>query len=385
MKTKIIQVTAIGMSQVKLLKELNTALLKAGYDVHCIASLDEYEDDIRNMGVHFHPIKIDRSINVKNNIQSVIEMVKVFGKVKPDIVHVHTPVAAVLARIAAKISGIKNVVYTAHGFYFHEGMKQPKYCFYFMIEKYFGQWFTDWIFTQSKEDYQLAVRHRFADKANCVHISNGIDIEKQFNLSLISEEDIQAMCQKYHIKKGDVVFSFLGRLVEEKGILELLEAFVIVHRFYPATKLIIMGKLMDSERDLNTAENLEQFKECDGIYFVGQVACPEHYYYISDVFILPSYREGMPLSIIEAMAMKNAVIATNIRGTREEITHGENGYLTKVKSVTELVEYMRYLIEHPEKIESMKLKGYEKVQREYNEKDVVCKQLDIFNMLAGRR
>src|SRR5699024_12572609 len=120
------------------------------------------------------------------------------------------------------------------------------------------------------------------------------------------------------------------------------------------------------------------------ITFLGQVSSPEKYYAISDIFVLPSYREGMPRSIIEAMAMKNAIIATDIRGSREEISHRENGYLVEVRNIPELLEAMRYLASHPDKIESMKESGYNKTHSEYNEELVVSKQLKVFNEILER-
>ena len=88
-------------------------------------------------------------------------MAKLFKQIKPDIVHVHTPVAGVLGRIAAKIANVPTIIYTAHGFYFHDGMSKSQYRFYFIVEKLIGRYFTDYIFTQSEEDYQIAKENQF--------------------------------------------------------------------------------------------------------------------------------------------------------------------------------------------------------------------------------
>lgn len=381
MKPKIIQVTAIGMSQVKLLAELNKTLINDGFEVHAICGADGYEKQIKDAGVIFHDVKIDRSINLKENIKSVIAMMKIFKEVKPDIVHVHTPVAAVLGRIAARLSGVPNIIYTAHGFYFHEGMNKRTYNLFYLIEKYIGRFCTDYIFTQSKEDYELAVKGRFLNNDNYLHISNGIDLTNRFNDKKVNNDELRKLKTKLGIDEQNVVFSFLGRMVKEKGVLELLEAFVIMNKAYPEAKLICMGSMPASERDQSTYEEVIKYNDQKNIIFTGQVESPELYYAISDVFVLPSYREGMPRSIIEAMAMHNAIIATNIRGSREEVTHGDNGYLVNVQSVYELVIYMKYLTENQDIIERMKQSGYKKTIEEYNENTVVMKQLDVFNKL----
>lgn len=380
----IMQVTAIGMSQVKLLSALNSSLLREGYEVHSMCTADEYEKEIRQSGVIFHHVNTDRCINIKNNVKTLISMIKVIRQVRPDILHVHTPVAALLGRIAGRLAGVPNIIYTAHGFYFHEGMGRYQYSFYYLLEKYAGRLCTDYIFTQSREDYELAVSGGFLKKYNYLHISNGIDLDGRFNYNSISLADINNLKNKLDINPGTVVFSFLGRMVKEKGVLELLEAFSEVNKIYPDTVLICMGSIPESERDQTAGVEIEKFSDSENIIFTGQIASPELYYAVSDVFVLPSYREGMPRSIIEAMAMHNAVIATDIRGSREEITHGENGLLVPVGNAVKLAEAMTRLIEHPEVIEQMKQSGYTRTVKEYNEKHVVGKQLEVFEQLSGR-
>ncbi|WP_271397042.1 glycosyltransferase family 4 protein [Salinicoccus roseus] len=384
MKPKIVQVTAIGLSQVKLLSKLNRTLVEQGYEVHAVCTEDEYTGQLKEEGIIFHPIKIDRSINPRRNMASLSSMIQLFNEIKPDVVHVHTPVAAALGRIAAKIAGVPNVIYTAHGFYFHEGMNKATYRLFFSIEKYIGRMFTDYIFTQSKEDYELSVKSDFLKTNNYLHISNGIDLNNQFNIDRIDNEEIEKLKEELKIQDDTIVFSFLGRLVREKGIAELLNAFSVLQKEYSNIKLLCMGSLLDSERDSSIGEEIERFENNDDIVFLGQVENPEYYYALSDVYILPSYREGMPRSIIEAMAMNNAIIATDIRGSREEVSQGENGLLVKVKSVTDLVQAMRTLIVKPETIKEMKKHGRNKALNEYDEEEVVNKQLKVFNKLLSR-
>lgn len=382
MKPKIIEVTAVGISQVKLLYRLNDSLIDAGYEVHALCAPDDYIKDIRKE-IEYHPVNISRSIHPESNLQSVIEMIKIFKAVKPDIIHVHTPVAAILARIAAKAAGTGQVVYTAHGFYFHEGMNRFKYQLVYQIEKYFCRYYTDYLFTQSREDYHLAVDNQFIEKEKALHISNGIDLDLKFNINTLDKEKLHALKETLRIKEGDVVFSFLGRMVKEKGILELLHAFSIVHNEYPETVLICMGDTLPSDRDQTTRDAVKAFETHPAVIFTGQVKHPEYYYALSEVYVLPSYREGMPRSIIEAMAMKNAIIATNIRGSREEVIHGLNGFLAKTKSVTELAGYMKYLLEHPERRWEMQEASYTRAHNEYDEADVVNRQVEVFNRLTG--
>ena len=115
-------------------------------------------------------------------IYSIFKVYKILVKEKYDVVHVHSPIASIIGRVASKLAGIPFVVYTAHGFYFHDKMAKSKYLFYFIIEKFLGN-FTDLIFTQSKEDYNIAIKNKFLKKNQIYYIGNGVSPEK-FNPSV---------------------------------------------------------------------------------------------------------------------------------------------------------------------------------------------------------
>lgn len=377
---KIVQIAAIEMTHIKLLKALNESSVAQGFEVHCVSTFGTQQKEVENQGVYYHNIKIDRKINPVNNFKSILQMVKLFKKIKPDLVHVHTPVAAVLGRIAAKIAGVPTIIYTAHGFYFHEGMSLRKYQFYFNVEKLIGRYFTDYIFTQSEEDYHTAVQYKFlkaSKKDNYLHISNGIDMDRQFNIELIDPGKTKQLKQKLNIKSNDIVVSFIGRLVKEKGILDLLESYDKL--VSENVKFIIIGDLPESERDNETVKLISKYRKEENIIFTGQVTNINEYLAISDIYCLPSYREGMPRSIIEAMCMKNAVIATDIRGSREEVINNETGYLVPLQASMYIANKIDELVNDKNKLNKFKESGYIRAKKNYNEINVVQKQLDIFN------
>src|SRR5699024_8054417 len=317
-----------------------------------------------------------------SNLKSIMLMVKLFKMLKPDIVHVHTPIAAVLGRIAAKIANVPTIIYTAHGFYFHEGMSPKSYKRYYMIEKYIGRFFTDYIFTQSEEDFEVAKKGKFlpnSKKNNYLHISNGIDLDSDFNISNIDQNNIRNIRKQHNIQDTDIVVSFVGRLVKEKGIIDLLNSYKYINS---NVKFIIIGSLPDGERDNEAIKIVNSFKDNKNIIFTGQISNINEYLYISDIYCLPSYREGMPRSIIEAMAMKNAVIATNIRGSREEVLHNLSGYLVETNSSKEIAFYIDKLSKDKELMEAFKEYGYKKATKFYNEKDVVAKQIDVMKKVV---
>lgn len=374
---RIAQVTAIDDTMKNFIDPLNSKLKEEGHEVHCICSEGPNAELLRNKGYHLHQVHIDRSIHPIKNIKSIINMAKVFSKIKPDIVHVHTPVAAVLGRIAAKISKVPNVIYTAHGFYFHDGMSRKQYQLFFNIEKYVGRWFTDYIFTQSIEDYHVAQRNHFLKQQDhYVHIGNGIDLKNKFNVEQFDNETKKKIRKQYGFQDNDIIVTFIGRLVEEKGIFDFLESKAFLK--HKNVKFLVLGGVPQGERDTKTFEALERFRNRDDIIFTGHVSGVNELLYASDIFCLPSYREGMPRSIIEAMAMENVILATNIRGSREEVLHGKTGYLFPIKSKKIIASYIDMLVENPELLSQMQKENLKRAYEHFNEMDVIDKQLQVF-------
>lgn len=159
-----------------------------------------------------------------------------------------------LARVAAKVAGQKNVIYTAHGFYFHDDMSPKVYKMFYEIEKHAARRMTDWLLLQSIEDYQLAINDRFCPKDRTIHLSNGVDIWSKFNHEVVEALNLR---REVGIVEKDIVFTFIGRLVREKGVFELLHAFKKLHKENQNVKLMLIGGLLDSERDQESFAELQ--------------------------------------------------------------------------------------------------------------------------------
>ncbi|WP_275113053.1 glycosyltransferase [Staphylococcus equorum] len=173
----------------------------------------------------------------------------------------------------------------------------------------------------------------------------------------------------------------MGRLVKEKGIIELLNSYEKLKN--KNVKFIIIGGLPQGERDNETINLIEKFKNNKNIIFTNHITNVNEYLKMSDIFCLPSYREGMPRSIIEAMAMKNAVLATNIRGSREEVLHNETGYLFDVYDSQIIADYIDVLNEDRQKLDLFKENGYERAKALYDEEKVINKQIKIYKKIAN--
>jgi len=378
---KILQICAIDLSVQGLLKPLILALMDKGYVVHTACTDTGRFENLRKDGLTMIAVPIDRKISPLSNLVSIYRLYRLMKKEKYDIVHVHTPIASVLGRIAAKLAGIKHIIYTAHGFYFHEGMPRAVHRFFYYVEKLCARWFTDWLLLQSREDYELSLKHKFMNKDRIIHISNGVDINKKFNLSNIPEPEITRLRKEFKLTDDHVVFAFVGRLVKEKGIFELLYAFMQLKKTIPSVKLLVIGDVPASERDQKSAHDLKKLLRDDDIIATGFRQDIPALLAISDVYVLPSYREGLPRSIIEAMALCKPIIATNIRGCREEVIDGENGFLVEKANGQQLFERMRQLAIDSALRERFGKKSREIVEKFYDEQKVIEIQLKLFEEL----
>ena len=242
-----------------------------------------------------------------------------------------------------------------------------------------AKYFTDFIFTQSAEDAKTALDNRFIKENKVMAIGNGVDVYGKFNPKNIANEEIEYLYKELGISKTDKVVSFIGRLVKEKGIFDLLDSYEEINN--GDVKFVIIGDIFRGERDTETIDTLEKYKYNENIIFTGNRSDIHNILHISDIFCLPSYREGMPRSIIEAMAMECAVVATNIRGSREEVVEGETGRLVSLNSPKEIADSINEILENEILMKNMKLNGRKRAEKLYDEDVVVSKQLYIFEQL----
>lgn len=381
---KILQLSAIDVSIETLMVPLIQRSKDEGFKVNCVCKDTGRYEYLNSLGFNMFNLDIPRRVKPIKILKAIYSIYKHLKKENYDIVHVHTPIASVIARVAAKLAGQKNVIYTAHGYYFHDEMKKIPYAIVYTIEKFSAKFLTDYLLLQSKEDYELSVRKKFQKRSKIIHLSNGVDIWNKFNSNLYSDEELLNL-KKQNSLETTFVFTFVGRLVEEKGIFELIDAFKKIYEHRTDARLLLIGGFNESERDIESFNRLQEEIKHPGIVYLGYRKDIAQLMGISDVFILPSHREGLPRSIIEAMALKKAVIASNIRGCREEVIHGENGFLFEKGNSGELEISMNKLITNPELTKEMGIKGREFVEKHFDEEKVLSTQIELFNKILKEK
>ena len=365
-KIKVFQVINVGYMVKHMMLPLIDRLANEGYQVEIVCSDDEYVGELRGKGYSIRVVEMSRKISPVSNIRTVLSLYKLIRKEKPTIVHTHGPVTGVLGRIAAKLAGCPLIMYTAHGFYFHENMPWLKRKIFIFIELVMGRLATDMIFTQSKEDLNTAVTESIIKKDKVECIGNGVDILKFSNTN-----DDGNMRLSLGINNDDKVIGFIGRITKEKGIVELAMAVKMLRKEIVNVKLLVIGGVLESERDnkaIDEVKNLiKEYGLENNIIFTGFRSDISELLTFIDVFTLPSYREGMPRSIIEAMASGKPVVATNIRGCREEVVSGATGILVPVGDSAALAEAIRSLVSDDELRMALGKNAFEKIQSWDNE------------------
>ena len=373
---KVCQLCAVDFTLKHLLLPLVDGMRKKGWQITSVCSDGQHAEELRQQGYKHVPISISRNIfNIASHVRTIGLLYKLLRCEKFDVLHVHTPIAALLGRIAGRLAKVPLIVYTAHGFYFHERMPKLTYKFYVLLEKISGRW-TDLLFTQSSEDAQVAVIEGIANKNDVVDIGNGVNAEW-----FVPADHLRKQCVRkaLEIPENAYVVGMISRLVREKGLVEFLEAAVAINKSFPHTYFLLVGERLSSDHNASIVNELQAAQDQLGprLLAVGYRADVADLLGAMDVFCLPSYREGMPRSIIEAMMMALPVVATNIRGSREEVVPEKTGLLVPVRSASAIVEALQRLITQPEWARQLGLNGRKRALELYDERRIVQHQIDI--------
>lgn len=375
MEMKICQLCAVDFTAKRFLLPLIDGMKKKGWNVHTVCSNGKYVNSMMKDGYVVKTINIPRNLNPLKIIQSIYLLFKLFKNEKYDVVHVHTPIASIIGRVASKLAGVRLIIYTAHGFYFHENMSKLKYLFYVSLEKIAGL-ITNILFTQSEEDKKTAIKNFFLPKHNIFCIGNGVDPDK-FNPKKAVNKKVFKNSLK--IPNNSFVIGIVCRIVREKGLLEFLSAAQRISKNYKNVYFIIVGERLSSDHDKNIDDKLKNVKKKlqSKLILLGDRNDIPNILSAIDLFCLPSWREGMPRSVIEAMMMKKPVLCTDIRGSRELVVNKRTGLLVPVKQDIDLEEGMKFFIKNPKICKRFGQQGRKRALKFFDERVIVKKQIKI--------
>jgi glycosyltransferase involved in cell wall biosynthesis len=359
---KIAQVATADVSVRFLLLDHIQALREAGHNVVAVCAPGDRVNEMRRMGLTVETVPMARELNPWKDLQSLVALYRLFRKNKFDVVHSHTPKAGILAPLAARLAGVPLVVHTIHGFLFHDQMPRWRRWLYWMPEKWTAV-LSDALLFQSQEDTVTAVRAGVCPRDKITYIGNGIDTS-YYSPDITSADDSRNRLA-LGIHSGDFVIGCVGRLVYEKGFGELFEAAELLHNI-GQIRFVIIGPEEADQNDAVPRSQLELLIKRGNVRLLGFQEDLRPWYRLMDVFVLPSHREGIPRTCMEAAAMRRPVIATDIRGCREVVRHRETGLLVPVRNPRALADGILELWRDRDRCEFFGAEGQRHIQAKFD-------------------
>jgi glycosyltransferase involved in cell wall biosynthesis len=378
---KLIRITTVPLS-LKLLLAGQMKFMKAnGWEVIMVSSDGrEVQQIIRAEGVEHEVIPFTRKITPFQDLTCIWKLYQLFRREKPDIVHTHTPKAGLLGMIAAKLSGQKIRIHTLAGIPYMaaEGSKKSLLV---QAEKWTYSSATEvWPNSEGLKSFVIEEKLCEAEKLKVIGkgSSNGVDFEK-FNRDVLKENHLVAATMRILPGDDDFIILSVGRLVQDKGIEELVHAF-LESKIYSMSKLVLLGSF---EQELNpiSIDLMKMIRENPKIVQIDWSDHVAHYMALADVLVHPSHREGFPNVLLEAGAMELPVICSDIIGNRDIISQQKTGLIFPVKEKSVLKEALEFAFVKRDNMAQLARNLNQEVQENYDRKSIHQALLANYNRL----
>jgi glycosyltransferase involved in cell wall biosynthesis len=336
-----------------------------GLLVHAVSSPGKsLEETASREAIPVHAVKMSRRITPMADLRALYKLCRLFLVLKPVIVHAHTPKGGLLGTLAARMARVPVVAYTMHGLPFNTatGLKRRT----LIGTEAMSCRLADLVFAVSRANRRqvIALGLCSADKIKVLGSGscNGVDAEGRFNPYKLSPGARAQIRKIYNIPDNCLVLGFVGRIVRDKGIVELEVAWRILRRRFPHVFLLMVGD--EEPQDLVPIDVMERLRVDPQVIITGW-ADPVPFYAAMDLMVLPTYREGFPVTPLEAAAMELPVVATRVDGCEEAVVHGETGLLVPVRDSTQLAAALETLIKDAPLRNRMGVAGRAMVMRKF--------------------
>jgi glycosyltransferase involved in cell wall biosynthesis len=339
------------------------ALRDEDFEVHIACANGPYISRLRESGFEVHLVDMRRTFAPWMHLLPLFRLWRLMRAGRFDMINTHGPIGGLLGRLAARMAGCRNVVAMIHGFYFHENMRRASRWPYIALEWVLGRC-TDHFLFVSDEDHASARRLRIMSAgAKSLTLYNGVDTEHFVPREVLPRRGA-GIRRRLEIGPSRVVVGIVARIVREKGFREFLEMAAMTVAAGSDAIFLVVGETLATDRDQYGEIFRREVRErgLDSHFrFAGETEEVASYLNAMDVFVLPSYREGFPVSILEAMSSGLPVVATNIRGCRESVVEGETGLLAPVRDSAALAERVGSLIRDEGRARGMGAAGRSRV------------------------
>lgn len=379
-KYKIFRIATIPVAIYKLLNG-QISFLNSYFEVKCICSKEKYFEELQaTENVPVLDVTIKREISIFHDILAILKLYLIFQREKPHIIHSHTPKAGLVTMVAGFLARVPIRIHTFTGIRFEttHGFFRKLLIF---IDKVICLCATHIVPEGEGVKKTLQDNHITKKTLKIIHNGNinGINLD-YFNKDTMATKTLMDLRNHLRINDNDFIFSFVGRIVQDKGITELITAFLKIHDAYPNTKLILVGpfEMNSNAVPMHIQKTIQTHS---GIISVGLQQDIRPYLAISNLFVFPSYREGFPNVLLQAGAMGLPAIVTNISGNNEIIIQNHNGIIIPPRDSHSLYSSMQLLIEDINFLNHLSSNARNNVFAKYNNQDIWNETLLFYNEL----
>jgi len=372
---RLVHLTTTDMSLDWLLGPQLRAFAAAGYEVIGVSAPGPHIAHLAELGVRFEPLpELTRASSPVADARAFVALVRLLRRLRPDILHTHNPKPGVLGRVAGRVAGVPWVVNTQHGLYAQPTDRRRRRWPVYAIERVAAA-FGHIELVQNPEDVDTLVRTLRVPARKVRLLGNGVDL-RRFDPAAVAPGARNDLRAEWGVGDDEVVFGTVGRLVREKGLIELLQA---AHRLRAAGlpgRLVVIGPQDSDKSDALDAAAIEQAR-ADGVVFTGTRSDMPECYAALDVFVTASWREGFPRSAMEAAAMGLPTVASDIRGNRQ-VVDAATGVLVPVRDAAALADAIAALLGDPPRRAAMGTAARAKARAEFDQETVIARTLAAY-------
>lgn len=373
---RLVHVTTTDISIDWLLSPQLQAFIEEGYDVTTVSAPGPHVAAIREAGIRHVPIRsFTRSMDPLSDLRAARELAGVLADVQPHILHTHNPKPGLIGRLMGHRRGVPIVVNTVHGLYAQPTDRLRRKGAVYAAEA-LALRFSDMELVQNEEDV-TKLRQLGAPRNKLVHLGNGIDLDR-FSRTPTNRARGMRLRRSLGIGSETIVIGTVARLVWEKGYRELFDAVEDLRRAgYEDIKVLVVGPMEPGKAGAVDVGSIDRMRDL-GVEFLGQRTDVETIYSALDLLVLPSHREGVPRSAMEASAMGVPVIATDIRGCRQVVDDGVTGLLVPVGRSRPLARAIVQLASAPGTRSAMSQAAVRRAHKHFDQNRVIDLTLDVY-------
>ena len=370
------------MSLALLLGPQLSAFAAAGFEVVGVSGRGPFVADLERAGIRHIALRhATRSVSLLDDVRAAAELYRLLRRLRPDIVHTHTPKPGIYGRLGGRAARVPVVVNTVHGLYATAEDSRARRAAVYGLER-LAATCSDAELVQNEEDLSTLVALRVpADRLHL--LGNGIDLDR-FAPGPKARAVRGLVRAELGLDDTTVVVGAVGRLVWEKGYGELFAAAEQLGRRCPQVTVVVAGPSEPEKADGIGPAEVAAAESC-GVRFVGHRRDVENLYAAFDIYVLASHREGFPRSAMEAAAMGLPIVATDIRGCRQVVEHGATGLLVPPRDAAALTDAVARLAGDPGLRSTMGHRAGAKAKREFDQRRVIAVTLAVYEGLLERK